>query len=58
MIDKSSEDLDNYLNNLRNKAHEVRFEINGKSGLTFLFYYLGHGAMLDGFTHIIFNEDN
>ncbi len=50
MINKSSDDLEDYLDNLSAKATKVKGEVSGKSGLTFIFYYLGHGVMLDGFT--------
>ena len=56
MIDKSSDELEDYFENLSEKARKVKGKVSGKSGLTFIFYYLGHGVMLDGFTHIVLNE--
>jgi hypothetical protein len=55
MKNASSNELDNYLDEINPKARKLSKAEKGKVGVSFIFYYLGHGVQLDGFTHLVLN---
>ncbi len=58
MKDPSSDELDDYFDQiLTPNASKLKREEDGKAGLSFLFYYLGHGVAHEGITYMVLNEE-